>query len=185
MAMTPSNMMALGTRAPEFRLLDAVSGNLVELSDVRGQLATLVMFICNHCPYVKHIEVGLEQLGADYQSEEVGIVAISSNDVIAYPQDGPEEMKHFVAENHFNFPYLFDDTQEVAKAYDAACTPDFFLFDSDLHCVYRGRFDGARPKSTEPVTGVDIRKAIDATINRCSVEGEQIPSVGCNIKWRG
>ena len=185
MAMTPSNMMALGTRAPDFRLLDPVSESLVELSDVRGQLATLVMFICNHCPYVKHIEGGLEQLGADYQSEEVGIVAISSNDVIAYPQDGPEEMKQFAAENHFNFPYLFDETQKVAKAYDAACTPDFFLFNSDLRCVYRGRFDTARPKSTEPVTGVDIRKAIDATTNRCSVEGEQIPSVGCNIKWRG
>jgi len=185
MAMTPSNMMALGTRAPDFRLLDPVSESLVELSDVRGQLATLVMFICNHCPYVKHIEAGLEQLGADYQSEEVGIVAISSNDVIAYPQDGPEEMKHFAAENHFNFPYLFDDTQEVAKAYDAACTPDFFLFDSDLHCVYRGRFDSARPKSNEPVTGLDIRNAIDATTNGRTVEGDQIPSVGCNIKWRG
>ena len=184
MAMTPSTMMPLGTLAPAFRLLDTVSDNLVELDDVRGQLATLVMFICNHCPYVKHIEAGLEQLGVDYQGENVGIVAISSNDVIAYPQDGPDEMKKFAAENHFNFPYLFDETQEVAKAYDAACTPDFFLFDRDLRCVYRGRFDSARPKSTDPVTGLDMRNAIDATVNGLSVEGDQTPSVGCNIKWR-
>ena len=184
MAKTLSTMMDIGTVAPSFRLKDAVTDQMVSLDQVRGDIGTLVMFICNHCPYVKHIEVEVASLGRNYDPERLGIVAISSNDVVTYPQDGPIEMRQFAKQNNLNFPYLFDETQEVAKAYDAACTPDFFLFDSNLSCVYRGRFDASRPKSDIPVTGDELIRAIDSLLEGEPISAEQHPSMGCNIKWR-
>lgn len=184
MSLTPSSMMPLGTVAPGFRLPDAVSGRTLALADVRGKRATVVMFICNHCPYVKHVRAGLAQFARDYASHGVGVVAISSNDAERYPEDGPEEMRLEARQQDYPFPYLFDESQDVARAYSAACTPDFFVFDANLECAYRGQFDGSRPGNGIPVSGADLRSALDALVAGRDVNPDQKPSVGCNIKWK-
>ena len=184
MARTESTMLALGTEAPDFRLPDVTSGKAVGLDDFRGTKALLVMFICRHCPFVKHLEKGLAQLGQDYAGKGVGIVAISSNDAENYPDDAPESLAEQARELGFNFPYLYDESQEVARAYGAACTPDLFLFDDELNLVYRGQFDDSRPGNGVPVTGKDLRAALDALITSQPISPEQRPSLGCNIKWK-
>lgn len=177
-----STMLPLGTAAPDFRLPD-VSGKTVGLADFKGK-PLLVMFICNHCPFVKHIRGGLAQLGRDYAPRGAAIVAISSNDLDNYPQDAPDKMKEEAKSAGYNFPYLYDETQAVAKTYRAACTPDFYLFDGDHRLVYRGQFDDSRPSNGLPVTGKDLRAALDAVLGRKPVPGAQKPSIGCNIKWK-
>lgn len=184
MAATPSAMMPLGTKAPDFSLSDTVSGKKLSLSELKGKKATLVMFICNHCPYVLHVNDELVRVARDYQPNGVSFIAISSNDVENYPQDGPEFMKEQAKKVGYPFPYLYDESQEVARAYHAACTPDLFLFDHDLKCVYRGQLDGSRPKNDIPVTGKDLRAALDAVLAGKEVSKHQIPSIGCNIKWK-
>lgn len=184
MANTPSNMLPLGTTAPDFNLFDTLSDKYISLNDAKGEFATLVMFICNHCPFVLHINDQLVKLANDYMRKGIGFVAISSNDVENYPQDSPELMKVHAQKSGFKFPYLYDKTQEIAKAYDAACTPDFYLFDSNLKLVYRGQLDGSRPSNQIPVTGKDIREALDAILDGKNVNQNQIPSMGCNIKWK-
>ncbi len=183
MSLTPSNMLPLGTAAPEFRLEDAVSGGTRSLADVRGASGTLLMFICNHCPYVKHVNAELVRVARDYQPRGVGVAAISSNDVRAYPADAPERMAEVAREQGYSFPYLFDSTQSVARAYDAACTPDFFLFDAQLKLAYRGRLDDSTPGNRRPLTGADLRAALDALLSGSAPLTDQQPSVGCNIKW--
>jgi peroxiredoxin len=177
-----STMLPLGTEAPDFRLPDT-NGKTVSLSDFRGR-PVLVMFICNHCPYVKHIRAGLAQLGRDYQSRKIGIVAINSNDVENYPDDSPAKMKEEAQRAGYVFPYLHDDLQAVAKAYRAACTPDFYLFDTEHRLVYRGQFDNSRPSNSLPVTGKDLREAMDAVLSGKEIPAAQKPSIGCNIKWK-
>ena len=185
MPLTESTMeLELGLEAPDFALTDVVSGKTIRRDDLRGQKALLVMFICTHCPYVKHIEKGLAALGMDYDGEPVSIVAISSNDAENYPDDKPEGLKKQAQTMGFRFPYLYDETQAVAKAFRAACTPDFFLFDKDLKLAYRGEFDSSRPGSTVPVTGEKLRGAIDALLAGKAPDEDQRPSMGCNIKWR-
>lgn len=184
MVKTPSTMMPLGTTAPDFRLPDTVSGQAISLKSVRGEKGTLIMFICNHCPFVKHLEGGLAQLGKDYADSGIGIAAISANDAANYPDDHPDQMHKNAIAKGYVFPYLYDESQAVAKAYDAACTPDFFLFDGALHCVYRGQFDDSRPGNDVPVTGRDLRHAMDCLIQGKRISPEQKPSVGCNIKWK-
>lgn len=183
MVTTPSTMLELGTNAPAFSLPDP-DGNLVSLSDFDDAPALLVMFICNHCPYVKHIRHGLAKFARDYQARGLAVVGINANDADAYPDDSPAKMKEEIAATGYTFPYVSDATQEVAKAYRAACTPDFFLFDGRKRLVYRGQFDGSRPKNEVPVTGADLRAAADAVLEHRPVSDEQIPSIGCNIKWR-
>jgi peroxiredoxin len=184
MVKTPSTMLSLGTQAPDFRLPDVLSGGKVSLEDFNDEKALLVMFICRHCPYVKHVEQELARIGQDYEGRGVGIVAIGSNDADNYPEDAPEGLKEQAELVGFNFPYLFDEDQSVAKAYTAACTPDFFLFDEARSLVYRGQLDGSRPGNEIPVTGEDLRSAIDAVLVGEAVSETQIPSVGCNIKWK-
>ena len=185
MAQTPSTMMPLGTKAPDFNLVDSISGQNFSLNDIQGSKGFLTIFICNHCPFVKLIEKGLAQLGKDYKNSGIGIVAISSNDVENYPEDSPEKMKENAKKLGYSFPYLYDETQEVAKAYRAACTPDIFLFDKDLKCVYRGQFDSARPGNSVSVTGEDLRRAMDWLLKGEPVSAKgQTPSIGCNIKWK-
>lgn len=185
MALTESTMeLELGADAPDFALPDVVTGATVRGDDFRGQRGLLVMFICTHCPYVKHIEKGLAALGMDYDGEPISIVAISSNDAANYPDDAPAGLKQQAETMGFRFPYLYDETQSVAKAYHAACTPDFFLFNADLKLVYRGQFDASRPGNGIPVTGQDLRAAIDAVLAGKAVPSEQKPSIGCNIKWK-
>jgi len=184
MAATPSSMMPLGTRAPEFTLPDTVTGENMSLRQLQGEKATLIMFLCNHCPYVLHINDALVRVAKQYQPLGVSFVAISSNDIINYPQDGPDLMKIHAERSGYTFPYLYDESQEVAKAYDAACTPDLFLFDAGLKCVYRGQFDSSRPKNNFPDTGKDLRAALDAVLAGRNVPEMQIPSIGCNIKWK-
>jgi peroxiredoxin len=181
-ARTPSTMLKLGTVAPDFTLPD-VDGGAVSLSDYRGS-PLLVMFICNHCPFVKHVRHELARLGSDYIGRGLGIVAISSNDAEAYPADGPAAMRQEKTEAGYPFPYLYDEAQTAAAAYRAACTPDFFLFDADHRLVYRGQLDGSRPGNDVPVTGADLRAALDATLEARPVAAEQVPSLGCNIKWK-
>lgn len=183
MAQTFSTMLDLGTTAPDFRLPD-VSGKLVSRDDFKSASALLVMFVCNHCPFVKHIQSGLVLLAKDYQAKGVAIVAISSNDAEKYPDDSPAKMQDEARTAGYTFPYLYDATQAVAKAYRAACTPDFFLFDKNFKLVYRGQFDAARPKNTEPVTGKDMRAALNALLAGRTPSVDQVPSVGCNIKWK-
>ncbi len=183
MVRTPSTMLALGTAAPDFSLPDT-DGRIVSLGDFAGRKALLVMFICNHCPYVKHVRHELAKLGSTYQERGVGIVAINANDVAHYPDDSPEKMKREKAEAGYTFPYLFDETQEVAKAYRAACTPDFYVFDDRRRLAYRGQMDDSRPESGIPVTGRDLRAALDAVLEGRPVSEEQRPSLGCNIKWK-
>jgi peroxiredoxin len=182
MAMTPSTMLPLGTAAPAFKLPDT-GGKMVSLSDFRGK-PVLVMFICNHCPFVKHIGAQLAQLGRDYQSRSLGIVAINSNDVANYPDDSPERMKEEARRVGYTFPYLYDESQAVGKAFRAACTPDFYLFDTEHRLAYRGQFDDSRPSNALPVTGKDLRAALDATLTGKEVSQDQKPSIGCNIKWK-
>lgn len=183
MVRTPSTMLPLGTAAPDFSLPN-IDGRLMSLADVAGEKGTVVMFICNHCPFVKHVADQLAMLGRDCLPRGIGIVAISSNDVSSHPADSPEQMVHEAEERGYLFPYLYDETQEVAKAYHAACTPDFYLFDADRALVYRGQLDPSRPGSDVPVTGQDLRAAIDALLAGRPPIDEQIPSLGCNIKWK-
>lgn len=184
MARTESAMLPLGTVAPNFSLTDVVTGKTVELASARGPEGLLVMFICRHCPFVKHLEKSLAKLGRDYAKKGVGIVAISSNDAVNYPDDAPESLAQQACDLGFNFPYLYDESQGVARAYDATCTPDFFLFDKDLRLAYRGQFDDSRPGNDVPVTGKDLRGAIDALLKGEPISEAQKPSLGCNIKWK-
>jgi peroxiredoxin len=184
MSAVNSTMLELGTKAPKFSLTDTVTGKNVQLKDFRGNKALLVMFISNHCPYVKNIKEGITEYAKDYLPKGVGIVAISSNDVKNYPDDSPEKMKEDAEKYGYPFPYLYDESQEVAKAYKAACTPDLFLFDEKHELVYRGQFDSSRPSNDEPVTGEDLRDATDKVLAGEEVSDEQTPSIGCNIKWK-
>jgi peroxiredoxin len=184
MARTESMMLALGTPAPEFELPDVVSGKPVQLGDFSRKKALLVMFICRHCPFVKHVQNELARLGKDYASQSLGIVAISANDADAYPDDSPESLREMATELGFNFPLCYAESQDVARAYSAACTPDFFLFDEKRRLAYRGQLDDSRPGNGKPVTGRDLRAAIDALLTGRPVNPNQMPSIGCNIKWR-
>jgi peroxiredoxin len=184
MTQTPSKMMPLGTQAPEFTLPDAISGKNLSLHDLKGEFATVIMFICNHCPFVKHIEDELVRLGQEYPAKGVGLVAISANDVENYPEDSPEKMKKHAESLGYNFPYLYDETQAVAKSYDAACTPDFYVFDETLKCVYRGQLDDSRPGNNVPVSGTDLRRTLDSLLCGNQISLDQKPSIGCNIKWK-
>ncbi|MBU1693608.1 MAG: thioredoxin family protein [Verrucomicrobia bacterium] len=184
MAATPSTMLALGTPAPDFRLPDTVSGKAISLASFADTKALLVMFICRHCPFVVHVERELARLGLDYAGKGVGIIAISSNDAAAYPDDAPESLKAMALELGFNFPLCYDATQEVARAYTAACTPDFFLFDRSRRLVYRGQLDDSRPGNHKPVTGRDLRAALEAVLADRPVAADQRPSLGCSIKWK-
>jgi thiol-disulfide isomerase/thioredoxin len=184
MAKTASSMLPLGTHAPQFSLLDVVSGKTVSLNGNTDAKATVIMFICNHCPYVKHVNKELSHLTNDYKNKGVRFIAINSNDVNKYPDDSPENMKKTALEQNYPFPYLFDETQEVAKAYQAACTPDFFVFDKDIMLSYRGQLDDSRPGNNIKVNGNSIRLALDCLLNDKPVPEHQKPSMGCNIKWK-
>lgn len=184
MARTESNEMALGTKAPDFTLINTVDNQLVSLQDAKGEKGTVILFICNHCPFVIHVNPELVKLAIEYQQKGIGFIAISSNDIVNYPQDAPHLMKKVAAENQYPFPYLFDETQEVAKAYDAACTPDFYVFDTDLKSVYHGQLDDSRPGNGKPLNGKDIRNALDNLLADKSPLENQKPSVGCGIKWK-
>ncbi|MBJ7881233.1 thioredoxin family protein [Gelidibacter salicanalis] len=184
MAQTASNMLPLGTKAPDFRLLDTVSGKKRSLDACKGLKGTVIMFICNHCPYVKHVNARLSKLAKEYKSKGIEFIAISSNDVVSYPQDGPDLMKKNAIDEGFIFPYLYDQTQSIAKAYSAACTPDFYLFDANLELFYRGQLDSSRPSNEIPVTGEDLSNALNLLLNNQQPPQDQKPSLGCNIKWR-
>ncbi|MDP3269741.1 MAG: thioredoxin family protein [Legionella sp.] len=184
MSRIESNMLPLGTIAPQFVLKDVISGELIKLMDKHQYTATVLMFICNHCPYVKHVNSQLTLLANEYIPKEIRFLAISSNDVENYPADSPQNMKIVAKELDYPFPYLYDETQEVAKAYNAACTPDFYIFDTSLSLVYRGQLDDSRPGNNIPVTGNSIRMALDHLIQKEPIEFEQKPSIGCNIKWK-
>ncbi len=184
MARTSSTMLPLGTKAPDFNLLDTVSGDSVNLYESKGLKGTLIMFICNHCPFVKHINNEISKLGKYYISKGINLLAISSNDAKNYPQDSPDKMRENAIEQDFIFPYLYDVSQGVAKKYEAACTPDFFLFNDDLELVYRGQLDDSRPGNNIPVTGKDLRNALDALLSNSPISKDQKPSIGCNIKWK-
>lgn len=184
MARTPSNMLPLGTNAPQFSLFDTISGDFKTLEQLKGTSGTLVMFICNHCPFVIHVNKMLVELANSYQKVGINCVAISSNDIINYPQDGPDEMKKNAIELNYSFPYLYDETQEIAKAYDAACTPDFFLFDESLKLVYRGQMDDSRPGNGISVNAKDLKHAMDCLLQKKVNTWPQKPSIGCNIKWK-
>jgi len=184
MAQTPTTLIPLGFAAPAFSLPDAVSGKVKSLDELKSDKATVIMFICNHCPFVVHVTDELVKLANDYIPKGISFIAISSNDVIKYPQDGPDKMKEFAAANQFPFAYLYDETQDVARAYSAACTPDFSIFDGDLKCIYRGQLDDSRPSNGKPVTGRDIREALDSILAGKSVSVDQKVSIGCNIKWK-
>jgi peroxiredoxin len=184
MALTPSNMLPLGTLAPAFTLPDTVSGKMVSLQELKSDIATVIMFICNHCPFVKHAQPEIVKLAYDYQAKGINFIAISANDIEDYPEDAPDKMQEVALALGYPFPYLYDATQAVARAYHAACTPDFFIFDKALHCVYRGQLDDSRPGRDKPVTGKDIRAALDNLLAGKPVSSEQKPSIGCNIKWK-
>jgi thiol-disulfide isomerase/thioredoxin len=184
MAAVESTMLALGTSAPAFSLPDAVSGKTITLDTIARSKGLLVMFLCPHCPYVKHVQAGLAKMLKEYDRSGLAMVAISSNDAAQYPEDGPDGLRAQAAELGFAFPYCYDETQAVAKAYRAACTPDFFLFDAGRKLAYRGQMDGSRPKNDTPVTGSDLRAAIDAVLAGRAASAEQRPSIGCNIKWK-
>ncbi len=184
MANTPSNMLPLGTIAPHFELLDTTSDQQKSLQNIKGTKGTVIMFICNHCPFVRHLNAEIVQTAMEYQPKDISFIAISSNDVENYPQDAPHSMKLISREQKYSFPYLYDESQEVAKAYDAACTPDFYLFDADLKLVYRGQFDNSRPGNGIPVTGADLKTAMDALLSGNGINKIQKPSMGCNIKWK-
>lgn len=184
MALTPSNMLPLGTKAPDFFLLDTVTENHMNFTDIKGEYGTVVMFICNHCPFVIHVNDELVRVANDYRVAGFGFVAISSNDIENYPQDGPNFMKEVADREKYPFPYLYDETQEVARNYDAACTPDIYVFDRNEKLVYRGQLDDSRPGNGIPLTGRSLREALDALLGNKVVSPEQKPSIGCNIKWK-
>lgn len=179
-----SLMVPLGTPAHDFELVDTVSGKTMSLDDLHSKLATVILFICNHCPYVKHVQSGLVELANDYLPKRVAFVAISPNDPESFPEDAPERMKEVAESVGYPFPYLFDETQDVARAYKAACTPDIFVYDGELKLVYRGQLDGSRPQNGVPVTGKDLRAALDNLLSGEPVDPLQKPSLGCSIKWR-
>ncbi len=185
MAATPSNMLPLGTTAPDFKLYDTVSGKHLTFNDVKGEKGTVIMFICNHCPYVLHVNGQIVEIADEYMKKDIGFAAISSNDVKNYPQDAPELMTEQAKKTGYRFPYLYDETQETAKEYQAACTPDFYVFDSNNKLVYRGRMDESTPKNNLPNNGKDLRKALDYLLEgKIIPDAEQKPSIGCNIKWK-
>lgn len=184
MARTPSNMIPLGTKAFNFALYDTVSGKIRSLEELKSPLATVIFFTSNHCYYAQHALPGILSVVKDYQPKSVSFIAISANDIEAYPDDSPEKMKELAVQFSFTFPYLFDKTQVVAKAYQAACTPDFYLFDAQLSCVYRGQLDDSRPANDIPVSGKDLRRALDDLLSGNPISAEQKPSLGCNIKWK-
>lgn len=184
MARTPTVQLDLNYLAPEFSLPDVVTGKNLSFSDIQGQKGTVVMFICNHCPFVVHVMDELIRMGNDYKTQGVGFVAISSNDVSNYPDDSPQKMAELASRRSFPFPYLYDETQEVAKAYTAACTPDFSVFDADGKCVYRGQLDDSRPGNDQPVNGADLRQVLNTLIDGKTISADQKPSIGCNIKWK-
>ncbi len=183
MVRTASTMLPLGTAAPDFSLVD-IDGKTVSLNHFQGKRGLVVVFMCNHCPYVKHVAPELVRIVKDYNDQGIAFVGISSNDTEAYPDDGPEAMKKEAANQGYSFPYLFDADQSVAKAYHAACTPDFFIFDASHHLVYRGQMDDSRPKTDRPLTGKDLREALDSLLSGKPINAQQKPSIGCNIKWR-
>lgn len=184
MARTESRMIALGTKAPDFQLPDVVSGDEISLATFRDRKGLLVLFICRHCPFVKHVQDELARIGRDYADKDLAIVAISSNDAENFPDDRPESLREMAEELGFAFPYCYDETQDVAKAYDAACTPDYYLFDEKRELVYRGQLDSSRPGNEVPVTGEDLRRALDQLLDGQPLDAAQRPSLGCNIKWR-
>lgn len=184
MALTESTMLPLGTVAPAFNLLDTVSNQNISFDDIKGNKGTVVVFSCNHCPFVIHINNELVSIANDYLKRDIGFVVISSNDVENYPQDSPDKMSIVAKVLKYPFPYLYDETQDVAKAYDAACTPDFYIFDNNNKLVYRGRMDASRPGNGIPVTGADMRSALDAVLMGINDIHPQVPSAGCNIKWK-
>lgn len=184
MAETSSKMIPLGTKAPEFRLLDTCTNETLTLQALRSSVATVIMFLCNHCPYVKHIQTKLVEIARDYEAKGIRFIAISSNDSQAYPSDSPEKMRLEAEEHHYPFPYLYDETQAVAKAYQAACTPDFYIFDPNLYCIYHGRFDASTPGNQQPVTGQDLSQALENILASKPPTNDQKPSLGCNIKWK-
>ncbi len=184
MVLTPSTMVEIGAKAPEFSLPDVTSGHAVSLGNFKDKKALLVMFICRHCPYVQHVQSELARLGRDHAREDIGIVAISSNDAANYPEDRPESLREMAKELGFTFLYCYDETQDVARAYHAACTPDFFLYDAHRRLVYRGQLDDSRPGNGKPITGQDLRTAIDAVLSDGPILKDQKPSIGCNIKWK-
>ncbi len=184
MARTPSNMVPLGTKAVPFALQDAVTGKTFTLEELKSQIGTVLFFICNHCPFVKHINHELVSIANEYIKKGISFVAVNSNDVTKYPEDAPDKMKETAIDLQYPFPYLFDEDQQVAKAYDAACTPDFYIYDKDLRLVYRGQLDDSRPGNNIPVTGRDLRHALDAILTDKPVSDLQKPSIGCNIKWK-
>ncbi|MBT4880859.1 MAG: thioredoxin family protein [Alphaproteobacteria bacterium] len=184
MSLTPSNMLPLGTVAPDFELLDVLSSQRKSIQDLKSEKGTVVMFICNHCPFVKHVQEALVKVAKDYTDKGIAFIAINSNDVEAFPADSPDKMKELGEHLGFPFPYLYDESQKVAKSYKAACTPDFYVFDQDLKCVYRGQLDDSRPGNHIPVTGNDLRSAMDNLLSGKEVSTNQKPSIGCNIKWK-
>ncbi|KKP38006.1 MAG: Antioxidant, AhpC/TSA family [Candidatus Peregrinibacteria bacterium GW2011_GWA2_33_10] len=184
MVLTPSTMVTLGSKAPEFQLKDVVSGKFFSLSELKSETGTVIMFICNHCPYVKHVQEEIVNLANDFKNKNISFIAISSNDIETYPEDGPEKMKETALEKKYPFPYLFDETQNTAKAYNAACTPDFFIYDKELKLIYRGQLDDSRPENNKPITGNDVREALNNVINGNLINPNQKPSMGCNIKWK-
>ena len=184
MALTESYMLPLATPAPSFSLPNVISGQIETLAQHQGKSGTLIMFICNHCPYVIHLRASFIQTAKNFLAKGVTTIAISSNNITSHPQDGPKAMKELAQEAHFNFPYLYDESQEVAHAYQAACTPDFYLFDSDLKLYYRGRYDDSRPGNENPITGQDLHKACDSMLQGLPYNDIQYPSMGCNIKWK-
>lgn len=184
MSNTPSNMLPLGTIAPDFQLLDTISNKKLNLADLKGEKATLIMFICNHCPFVIHVIEQVSKMAKEYGQKGINTIAISSNDIVNYPQDSPDRMTMFAERHDFSFPYLYDDSQQVAKTYQAACTPDFFLFDQQLELVYRGQLDDSRPGNGIPVNGKDLKRAMTHLLEGKEIPSEQKPSIGCNIKWK-
>ena len=184
MARTPSNMLPLGTQAPNFSLQDTVSNAIITLSDIKGKKGTVIMFICNHCPFVIHVNSEIVAVANTYAEKGIGFVAISSNDVVNYPQDGPEKMSIHAKKEGYPFPYLYDESQNIAKAYDAACTPDFYVFNDHLKLVYRGQLDDSRPENGKSLTGNDLRHALNCLIEEKENTTLQKPSIGCNIKWK-
>jgi peroxiredoxin len=184
MSRTPSNMLALGTKAPDFSLLDTISNENITLGELKGSKATVVFFICNHCPFVIHVNHELVNIANDFNTKGISFVAISSNDVKNYPQDAPDLMNKVANDLNYPFPYLFDETQETAIAFDAACTPDTYVFDKNLNLVYRGQIDGSRPGNDVPVSGGDLRMALQSILDGAPIDKDQKPSIGCNIKWK-
>mgnify|MGYP001385676683 CR=1 FL=1 len=184
MSLTPTKNIPLGFIAPGFKLLNPLINKFNNLDDLKGKKVTVIIFMCNHCPYVIHILDQLVQIANDYKTKDVSFIGINSNNIISHPQDSPENMVKLIKDYKIQFSYLFDETQEVAKAYDAACTPDFSVFDKNLKCVYRGQMDSSRPGNDEPINGKDLREVIDLILNNQSISKKQIPSIGCNIKWK-